>query len=587
MTTLREEQSRKPAVTPLHRYNGLSIRAGGLSGGDGVTARNVSSRVDREPRLRVVLGPPGCGKTTRLLELLHDEVRGGVPPARVGFVTFTRAARQQVQDQVVERLGLSLTDLPWLRTLHSAAFRLLELRKDQVLADERWGEFAKRHGYRLSDVPGASDVEDAPSELPWRTPDDAVRAVYSWGRSRCLGADQTLARCRPGRAVSASALRLFWKRLDAFKAEHEVFDFPDLLDAVLDRGLRPDIDVLFIDEAQDLSPQQVAVVESWFPRCARVHVAGDEDQAVYVFQGADPGWLLDLANRGELERLHQSRRVPAAVHAMATRIIGQNKARLPKDYLPRPAIGSVRFLDERAALAAIDGERSTFVLARNRLYLGRWARELMARGVPFLVEGRGGVSPLSEGRSRTAVELVLRLGQGVADHERVTAAELDALLALVSGASGLVPRGAKTRAREARRARSIFTGAELRAELGLTALLDALTGGSGLGLLSGLRAKDRRYFEALIARHGALPKPRVTLTSMHGAKGREAELVVVLPDLARSTARELLGGAAGREAENRVFYVAVTRAIEDLIVVAPRGRRHYAFPSFHFEEGRL
>jgi superfamily I DNA/RNA helicase len=77
------------------------------------------------------------------------------------------------------------------------------------------------------------------------------------------------------------------------------------------------------------------------------------------------------------------------------------------------------------------------------------------------------------------------------------------------------------------------------------------------------------------------------LTSVHGAKGREADLVVLLPDLTRSTARGLQRTAAGREAENRVFYVAATRAREDLVIVAPRGRRHYVFPSFRFEEGRL
>jgi len=490
-----------------------------------------------------------------------------------------------VQAQVIKRLGLCLTDFPWLRTLHSAAFRLLELRRTQILANERWAEFSKRHGYRLTDV--ASHVDDAPSELPWRTPDDAVRSAYSWGRSRRLDVKQTLARCSVARRLSASALRLFWQRLDAFKAEHELFDFPDLLDAVLDRGLRPNIDVLFVDEAQDLSPQQIAVVESWFPACSRVYVAGDEDQAVYGFQGADPSWLLRLAQRGRLEVLRQSYRVPVAVHALAIRIISQNKARVVKEYAPRSAIGRVRFLDEHAALTAVDGERATFVLARNRIYLARWARELRARALPFIVEGRGGVSPLSNERQRKAVEVALRLERGLDDRARLTAASVEALLAHVPSGSGLVPRGAKTRAREARRAGHTFTGTELRADLGLAGLLAALRRGGGLALLTGLSEQDRSYFEAIVARYGGLPEPRVMLTTMHGAKGREADVVVVLPDMTRLTADELCGSGSGREAENRVFYVAVTRAREELIIVRPRGRRRYEFPSLRFEEGRL
>ncbi|RKY19799.1 MAG: hypothetical protein DRQ55_09710 [Planctomycetota bacterium] len=570
--------------------NGLDIRVGGCFRESDVTARNGSSRVQgaiAPPSVRVILGPPGCGKTTRLLGLMEAELEAGLSPARIACVTFTRAARRQVQEQVVEKLGLRLGSFPWIRTLHSTAYRLLGIHHDQILANDRWMEFCERHGYLLSGMLGASDLDGAPREMPTQTPDDIVRTAYSWGRSRGLDVDRTLALCPAEQGLSASGLRLFWRRLDAFKAEHGLYDFPDLLEAVLQRRLHPDVQVLFVDEAQDLSPQQIAVIESWFPHCDRVYVAGDEDQTIYEFQGADPTWLLDLSRRADVETLRQSYRVPAAVHAMAGGIIQQNRQRIPKEYRPRPAIGDVRFLSESAALAAVDGDRSTFVLARNRHYLRRWAQDLLNRAVPFLVEGRGGVSPLSKGRLRTAVDLALRLRQSPCEDDRINAGDLDALLTQVPASSGLVPRGVKTQVREAKRLEIVFTVSELREDLGLNSLLDAMRRAKGLELLQGIPTRFREYFEALVKRHGELPEPCVTLTSIHGAKGREADLVVVLPDLTRTTSRAMLAGTAGREAENRVFYVAVTRAREEVVLVAPRGRRHYPFPSYRFEGGQL
>src|SRR5262249_42035671 len=107
--SLNDERS-NAAVTALQRCDLLDLRAGAGLPARSVTACNSLARVVerhvRGPDLRVVLGPPGCGKTTRLLELLDVELRRGVDPDRIGFVTFTRAARRQAQQQVGKRLGL-------------------------------------------------------------------------------------------------------------------------------------------------------------------------------------------------------------------------------------------------------------------------------------------------------------------------------------------------------------------------------------------------------------------------------------------------------------------------------------------------
>jgi superfamily I DNA/RNA helicase len=55
-------------------------------------------------------------------------------------------------------------------------------------------------------------------------------------------------------------------------------------------------------------------------------------------------------------------------------------------------------------------------------------------------------------------------------------------------------------------------------------------------------------------------------------------VVVIVPDMTRATESEYLrAGPEGEEAENRVAYVAVTRARKGLIVVEPQTRRFYPY----------
>jgi superfamily I DNA/RNA helicase len=119
----------------------------------------------------------------------------------------------------------------------------------------------------------------------------------------------------------------------------------------------------------------------------------------------------------------------------------------------------------------------------------------------------------------------------------------------------------------------------MREELHLATLLDRIHLKGPVDPLIKLPAGERGYLEALLIRHGEIPEPKIHLTTVHGAKGREAETVVVIPDMSRATYSEYLDRSRGGfEAENRVAYVAVTRARRRLALVAPRTRRFYDFP---------
>jgi DNA helicase-2/ATP-dependent DNA helicase PcrA len=261
----------------------------------------------------VVIGPPGTGKTSRLLRYLLDLIERGIPPGRIAFLSFTRGARDEARQRVSELFGLTPDELTWFRTIHSTAYALLKLKPDQVMADAPWHEFGIQYGYGLSDFECRD--EDGPLDLPRRTREDMLRFASSWGANRRLGVVETL-RCCPV-DISPVHYPLFAERLRAFKHHKGLLDFSDMLERVLEHGLRPDVDFVFLDEAQDLSPLQIAAVEMWFEPCREVYVAGDDDQAVYGFQGAEPDWLLQVTGRHPSEVLAQSYRVPAAAFSIA------------------------------------------------------------------------------------------------------------------------------------------------------------------------------------------------------------------------------------------------------------------------------
>lgn len=517
----------------------------------------------------VTLGPPGTGKTTRLIERLADELRRGTPPDRIALVTFTRAACREVLDRIARELGLDRESMPWVRTIHSTAYQLLGLTPERVMGAARWREFAERYHYRLTDYHEADAI--TLSEPPRRTEDDVWRYVMMWGRNRRLDIHRALGRY--GRWVSVTQTEILLKRAREFKKTEDVFDFADMIENCLLRGIRPDVDVAFIDEAQDLSPLQIAVVEHWFGPCERVYVAGDDDQAIFSFQGAEPEWLVGLAERCPTEILSQSHRVPAAVHRIAEKIIRRNANRVAKTYHPTGDEGEAMWIRPDDVVKGLDPAEKTLVLARNRMFLGPVARGLFDRRVPYLVEGAGGVNPYGHADRLEALTAALSLARGRA----VPAESLGPMLDLVPGrGTDLVPYGAKTHV-------TVLTGlvepAFLREHVGLGTLLDRMAADGPTSVLLKLRPADREYFAGIIRKYADVPAPRIRLTTIHAAKGREAHHVVVLPEMTTATYDESRDRArAGDAAENRVAYVAVTRAERRLSLVQPATMKSFNYP---------
>lgn len=502
------------------------------------------------PRLpaptEIVLGPPGTGKTTELLQVVEEEMAAGTDPRRIGYYTFTRRGATEAQDRAMAKFGFSRADLPHFRTLHSEAMRQVGLTSSQVIEGPRLQEFGDWIGERIE---GRFSMEEG------------LQSGYSRG-DRMLFMDN-LARVRQRTIrqqydedhdeIDWLAVDRFSRGLREFKMARALVDYTDMLEQFVARGQSPGLEVVVVDEGQDLSPLQWAVVAVLCRGARRAVVAADDDQNIYKWAGADVEHILRL--EGQVRVLGQSFRVPRQIQALADGIVGRVRERRPKSWLPRADEGVVRFA---AGLEEVDWTGpGVLVLARNQYLLTPVMRELENSGVLYERHGHPSVrQPILD-----AVVTWERLRGG--EPQRV--ADVRKVYAHLETGVG-VRRGHRTLPGLV--ADATVTIEDLRRDGGLLAPTtiwhEALTG---------IPARERSYMVRCRRRGERFSQaPRVRVGTIHDSKGGERDRVVLLTDMAPRTHAEM---TRDPDSEHRVFYVGATRAREELVVVRPRTSRHY------------
>lgn len=491
----------------------------------------------------IVLGPPGCGKTTRLLSLVEEELARGVPPDRVGYLAFTRRAATEAAERARTRFSLTERDLPYFRTIHSLCFQVLGLSSDDVLQGERLEQFGE---WLRVPVSGRVSMEEGSS-------------FGFLDGDRCLHMDNLArVRCIPLRQqYEEDSDNLGWAMVDhvsrglaEYKRAHHLIDYTDMLQMFADSSWSGRLEVLFVDEAQDLSMLQWRVVEKMAQTCRRVVVAGDDDQAIYRWAGAAVDKFVGMP--GQVSVLDQSWRVPAAVQDLAAEVVGQISRRRSKVWRPRPEDGVVQRV-QHFSQAPTDGD--VLILSRNTCFLRDLERGLRADGIVYELRGRPSISPTL----LTAVRTWERLRRG----EAARADDIRRVYEHMSSGRGY------------RRGHRLLPGLGPDDELTMEQLRESrglLVDTIWHEALDRIPVEERTYIvSALKQGESVSGRPRVRLSTIHGAKGGEADHVVLLRDVAW---RSYQMGEQFPDDEHRVWYVGATRARKTLTIVAPTTRRH-------------
>lgn len=492
----------------------------------------------------IVLGPPGTGKTTRLLQLVEQELESGTAPDRMAYVSFTRQAAHEAVKRACAKFSLEPRQLPYFRTLHSLCFHALGITSADVMQGPRVREFSDWIGIKISE---------------FRSMDDTSMFGFSAG-DRALFMEN-LARVKrvplrelydenpdglPWRLVERLSLGLA-----EFKRAQHVLDFTDMLQMFVDGGWSPPLDVVFVDEAQDLSELQWAVVDQISARARRVVVAGDDDQAIYRWAGASVERFLSLS--GQREVLGQSWRVTPQVQDLAQQVISRVSHRHEKSWAPVQRDG---VLERSGEFMSVDlSGDDILVLGRNVFSLRQAAAQIRREGLLYSLRGHPSVSP----NLATAIRSWEDLRRG----RSVRAEDCRKIYQLMSAGKGF-RRGYKT-----------LPSVPDEEELTLEWLLQSgglLTQAPWYEALDRAPKDDIGYIRSALSQGEQIDRPRIRLSTIHGSKGGEADHVVLLPDMARRTHEEMLRWP---EDEARVWYVGATRSRRRLTITKPRDRLHY------------
>jgi DNA helicase-2/ATP-dependent DNA helicase PcrA len=237
-------------------------------------------------KTKIILGPPGTGKTHNLLNLVEQELAKGTPPDRIAFVAFTKKAATEARDRAMKKFNLEEQHLPYFRTLHSFAFNQLGLTKSEVMSRDNYKEFGQTFGMDLGSV---SDGVDSGGVF---TVDNQLLSEVNLARMKCMDLEHHYNDSNLD--VSWHALLRAQRSIEEFKKKKEILDFTDMIEMYIEAGMTPKLDVVFVDEAQDLCKLQWRMVHKICQNAKQVYVSGDDDQAIYRWAGADVEHLIRL-----------------------------------------------------------------------------------------------------------------------------------------------------------------------------------------------------------------------------------------------------------------------------------------------------
>jgi len=502
----------------------------------------------------IYLGPPGTGKTHKLLELLEIELTRGIPIERLAFLTFTRRAKREAVERVEKVLGIKARDLPHFRTIHSLAFRALGLKEGDVLAKKQLDEFGTHMGLTFG---GSALTETASEGINSQAAGDQMMALDNLCRLRGETLKKTWNGARSN--VDWHTVEHFSSSYRLYKKEKGLLDFTDVLQEFARAGLRLEVDAAFIDEAQDLSALQWYAALQAVEGALRQYVAGDDDQALYRWSGADVQYFMNLA--GERRVLSQSYRLPRSVHKLASSIIHRVKDRIVKPFSPRDAEGEVRYHPSVESLPRL-GDGQWLWLVRNRYLLSGLRNTLQQQGIVFSSHGYSSINA----KERDAIYdwERLRAGKSLAVHRiRDVYSHLKSKTQLKHGFK-LLP--------------NIDEDAQLLM-VDLVENYGLLATGTWFDVFTSIPDERRAYYRALLRAKKTLKlDPQVQLETIHGAKGAEADNVVVFTEQSRRVWDEAQFDPLMADDEHRVFYVSVTRAKESLHIISPGARWGYMMP---------
>jgi superfamily I DNA/RNA helicase/intein/homing endonuclease len=513
--------------------------------------------------------------TTAGTTLVRNWIKQGTSSNQIAYLAFTKAAAKAAAMKIfqTEDDTRMAEEFPYFRTIHSLCYRgLLEsgyqgLRKQPLITTGDMKQFQA-----VNSMPGAYSVYDwedlaevyAKMEDRGRSEWDQALAAYTFSRIKARTIDELdRARVQPTTEgammlglenMSLDVYQTFIEKYERFKKAEGIIDFTDMLEFGV-RTMKPfdDIRYFVIDEAQDLSPIHHAIIDRLASFSEEIWWVGDDDQAIFGFSGASAELFLERARKATYQiQLRQTHRFGQGIVDFADRIIKRVANRHPKEIIG--VEGREGRVEVSGSFEPVPGD--VIIVHRHVAGCQNVAQAYVDAGLPFRNER--GRDPLDATKRLRAWLSVRDLSMGKSISMTRIENVLDELLPSVALGEHnekirLVVHGSKSKIQD------LMKGSASLQDL----VMGKIVTTEGANVISEREyhtmkhSHDLDYYER-VAKNGydiedeeAMRKvPRIT--TIHGAKGREAEQAIVFSEMGDKCWGD-------PDNEHRLAYVAATR----------------------------
>ena len=320
-----------------------------------------------------IFGPPGTGKTHRLLQRVKAYVRTGTPYHKIGYFAFTKKASGEAR----KRVGVSDREVPFFQTLHAFCYHQLNLEEKDVMQPYHYEELGRTLGIRVN----FSDKYNE-EETHYLTCNNPYFQMIGKAINLDISVRELFDRNEHDRKeIDWNTLKHIDLNLKEFKKKSHILDFNDMIHNIIDKEEElPHFKAIFIDEAQDLSPLQWKLYDVLKTKAEDIYLAGDDDQAIFAWAGADVNRFIKEPAKEIV--LQKSRRVSKAVQLQSSipvnRIAGIRKH---KEYKSRNFEGNADYITN---LGQIDLRKGKWlILSRTKSNLLDIMQELKRKNIYY------------------------------------------------------------------------------------------------------------------------------------------------------------------------------------------------------------
>ena len=238
--------------------------------------------------------------------VLKRYLQKGIPPDQIAFISFTNKAVNTAVERALAAFPQYTTkDFERFKTLHKYCRRYFEEEvfdpKDCMIDFALQTKIVKESDKRLAD--------DNFTYKDWSL------SIYSKARNMLTNPTEIYKK----ESYQKDSLDVFIRKIKTYEhykrsgGERPFIDFDDMIERAIDEVEFPPLKVLILDESQDCTPLQWSVIYKMAANIDRIYLAGDDDQGIYKWNGADPKYFTTFFP-GRKVKLRKTKRFGEAVH---------------------------------------------------------------------------------------------------------------------------------------------------------------------------------------------------------------------------------------------------------------------------------